>query len=103
MTGDPHRLSTVRSCRGRGGADVCRDAATFTTEHERVTAAIDVLRSPGSSAVYDGLYIALKGSRVSAGSTPTSDARCSCWVARSCATFHGVPRAWEAESVKATM
>lgn len=32
----------------------------FTTEHERVTAAIDVLRSAGSSAVYDGLYIALK-------------------------------------------
>ena len=32
----------------------------FTTEHERVTAAIDVLRSSGSSAVYDGLYIALK-------------------------------------------
>ncbi len=32
----------------------------FTTEHERVTAAIDVLRSSGSSAIYDGLYIALK-------------------------------------------
>jgi len=32
----------------------------FTTEHERVTAAIDVLRSSGSTAIYDGLYIALK-------------------------------------------
>ena len=32
----------------------------FTTEHERVTAAIDALRSSGSSAVYDGVYIALK-------------------------------------------
>src|SRR5258705_2578560 len=32
----------------------------FTTEHERVTAAIDGLRASGSSAVYDGLYIALK-------------------------------------------
>jgi Ca-activated chloride channel homolog len=32
----------------------------FTTDHERVTAAIDVLGSSGSSAVYDGLYIALK-------------------------------------------
>src|SRR5262249_22671748 len=31
-----------------------------TSEHERVTAAIDALRSSGSSAVYDGLYIALK-------------------------------------------
>src|SRR3954465_3661095 len=29
----------------------------FTPEHERVTAAIDGLRSSGSSAVYDGVYI----------------------------------------------
>src|SRR4051794_26147639 len=32
----------------------------LTTEHERVTAAIDGLRASGSSAVYDGLYIAMK-------------------------------------------
>jgi Ca-activated chloride channel family protein len=35
-------------------------AQPFTAERERVTAAIDGLRSSGSTAVYDGLYIALK-------------------------------------------
>jgi Ca-activated chloride channel homolog len=32
----------------------------FTTDGERVTAAIDALHPSGNSAVYDGLYIALK-------------------------------------------